>query len=499
MKKLCLLSLTALLLLSALPSCSRRGAYESMLESQQAAESDRLIPKPGADGVANIVGTDVDDYALPVIKKTSDKGFFEGKTKEELYALYQGNSVNDKSEYFLPTGRIIDAAGPGDCFFYNKLTGNISTWCPDPLCDHQWENCLFNSAWSLVGKTEFVTKDHLYFICSYNDDVDRLVRCDHERNNVERLYANGREISDIVCEKDGKLYFSEFKYAGSGESAYCVLMELDLSTKKATVANDEHDFNHIFMMGDTVIFSDRENIRKYYKTDLSFEKVEELFEYAQINSYTNRYITYIPIDPKDADLVVYHNVYDLETGKIIELGNIYNATISGDYIYYRERLSPEEIEKSPLKDFYTYTWDNEKIVITTGTGNRKAVHTYPASTGNKSGMDLRGRIMRMKLDGTERECVLEMTYEGIPVRIENFSVDGECIWFTFNNYKEFRNYYNQTWTNLGLLKNPNATVEGAETWADEFMHDGPHLAVADLQNGTVRIIEPDRSIWYKFD
>ena len=513
MKRVIIIMLITVLLLSSLISCSRRNQFEDELESQKQAESQAYQPQTGSGIAENFIGIQVHDdytvsrydvsgYATSVIKKTSDKGFFEGKTKEELYALYQGNSVDDGSENFFPTGRIITGQGQGDTFFYNKLTGNISSWCPDPLCDHNAENCIFNMCWNFYLVTDYISDEYIYFRSTYNDEVVRLYRCDHERNNVEKIYNNAQEVNDIFCEKDGILYFTEYQYVGAGQSSRCNLLALDLATMKTTVINKKYDFNSIFMMGDTVIFSERDDIKKYYKTDLSFETVELLFECVSINAYTDRYITYLSnyTDVYTNGAAPIYNVYDIKTGKDVELGAIYNPTISGDYIYYRERMSDEEIEKSSLKEFYTYTWDNEKTVITRGSGDRKAIFTYSASTGESVDMAMRGRIMRMKLDGTERECVLEMTYEGIPCRIDNFVVDGECIWFSYNTYKEFRNVYNQTWSSITESLLEGADVEGPGIYAKGTDHAVTHLAMADLQNGTVRIIEPaDRDIWNWFD
>ena len=62
MKKALLITLAAALLVTSFASCSRRNQYEDQLESQKEAESGALIPQPGADGVANIIGTNASDY-----------------------------------------------------------------------------------------------------------------------------------------------------------------------------------------------------------------------------------------------------------------------------------------------------------------------------------------------------------------------------------------------------------------------------------------------------
>lgn len=63
-----------------------------------------------------------------------------------------------------------------------------------------------------------------------------------------------------------------------------------------------------------------------------------------------------------------------------------------------------------------------------------------------------------------------MTYDGVPVRIEDFEVDGDVIYISFKNHEEYKNYFNQDYD-------------------DSTSNDQPHHAVADLQNGTVTFLE----------
>lgn len=56
-------------------------------------------------------------------------------------------------------------------------------------------------------------------------------------------------------------------------------------------------------------------------------------------------------------------------------------------------------------------------------------------------------------------------------------MDGECIWFTYNHYDEFKNYYNQDY---GSDKQTQIKPSDAEP---------RHLAMADLQSGILRVIE----------
>ena len=136
-----------------------------------------------------------------------------------------------------------------------------------------------------------------------------------------------------------------------------------------------------------------------------------------------------------------------------------NYVLSGDYLYYTKNLTDAEIDNDPLKDYYTYTWE-EASPRPNGKPIKKETDTQGA-----------GRIYRVYI-GAEKvteECVFQLTYKDIPVRIKNFEIDGEVIYLSFHNYEGFKNFYNQNF--IG-----NEYVTGRQ-------------AIVDLQNGSVTLIE----------
>lgn len=464
--------LASCMLLSVLTSCSRRGKYEDVLESQKEAESGAMTPKPGADGVANIISSHAGDYALTVIKKTSDKGYFEGNTETQLVEKFSENAFQFSVNRYLPTGRVI-GAGNGQNYFYNKLTGNISDWCPDPLCDHG-EDCIWNRGWTLEPML-FVGEKHIYFISEYNDFIPRLYRCDLQRNNVEMILDNALDIYNIWYEKDNVLYYEQYVYAEEGKSGVNTLMALNMDTGKTTTVSDaRRDMFIQAIIRDTVYFSFESEPHTVYMTDLSFSVREKLWEGVGFDSYNDKYI--LMRGMKDATGKYAFAIYHIDSGEKYDLGTLHGTPVlSGDYIYYIEELNDEDIDRDPHKDYYTWTWDNEDEYIPLPDGGaviqegEKGLHARTRTAG---------RIFRMKTDGTERECVLQLTYQGIPVRIDSWSVDGECIWFTYNHYDEFKNFYNQDY--------------GDGKQVTSYEAEPVHLAMADLQSGILRIIEiPD--------
>ena len=288
MKKALLITLAVALLVTSFASCSRRNQYEDQLESQKEAEAGALTPQPGADGVANIIATNPSDYSLNIIKKTSDKGYFEGNTEAQLIEKYKNNAYQFAGNRYLPTGRVIGAKN-GQNYFYNKLTGNISEWCPDPLCEHG-EDCIWNHGWT-ADPMLFVGEDHIYFLSNYNDFTLRLYRCDFQRNNVEMILDNALDIYNIWYEKDNILYYEQFVYASEGAAAVNTLMALDMQTGETRAVSDpKKDMFIQAIIRDTVYFSYESEPKTVYKTDLSFSDPQKLWENGGFESYNDKYI-----------------------------------------------------------------------------------------------------------------------------------------------------------------------------------------------------------------
>ena len=450
-------------------SCSRRNHYEDVLESKQESESDALLPQPGANGVANIIASNHEDYALEVIRKTSDIGYFEGNTEAQLQEKYQGNAAFHMLEaLYLPTGRVISRENP---HFFNKLTGNISDWCSDPLCEHG-HDCIWSAGWTLPVMM-YASPSHVYFISTYNDHIPRLYRADHQRNNIEMIFEQDcvGDIRNIWYEKGNTLYIELAVYAEPGGTAKNQLMALDMTTGELTnVSNVKRAMSIAAVIREKVYFFYEAKPGVIYVTDLNFTETQKLWDGVSIESFNDRYIL---LRKNGTSISAYH----IDSGNTYDLCEVWgNAVLSGDYVYYMQEMTENEIAGDSHKDYYTWTWDNEPVFIPNQDGSGDGVFVG-GETNVSAKTATAGRIFRMKLDGSEPECVMQLTYQGIPVRIVNGSIsaDGECIWFEFNHYDEFKNYYNQDY----------GDGKPVSTWDAEE----PHLAMVDLQSGILRIIE----------
>ena len=470
MKKLFLLALAAVLLLTPLASCSRRGAYEDVLESQKEAAS-----KEAAQDTGPVRGENREDYdvTMEIDPEIEANGGTSGNPQDppanepQSAKVYHGGTL-------LPTGKKYYVNSVA--YFYNNLTENISHWCSDPLCPHD-DTCIWSS--NLYAKLEYVSETHIYFISDYGDMVPKLYRCDLQRNNIELLYelpgvaedkATYYDHVEVVYEKGDKVYFVQSEYVSQGTSVTAFKV-LDAVSKEITVLSGNKSVQIEAVVRDTVYYSLRGTASAedtvIYKTDLSFENSEEAFKACTIRDYNNDYMLiekyengygWTTLNPVYA--------YHMDTDTYIPLptnDGAVNFKLSGDCVFFEKPLSAEEIQGSPLKDYYEYTWQTREempdgTVITSGIKN--------ASTTRA------GKIYRMKLGSEKIECVVSFAYKDIPVRIEDFEVNGDKVYFTFKNYEEFKNFYNQDFDEMS-------------------QYVFPHYAVADLKGQTVTILSFD--------
>ena len=451
------LVLFALILLSVFCACSRRGQYEDILESQKEAESLDAIPETNG----NITGESAPDYETPVMMKTGVTPFYEGKTAEDLIAVYKSTGQNLNYPCMIPTGRVY-SNNTQTPYFYNKLTGNFSSWCSDPLCDHG-EECI----WLHGGDIQYVSDEYIYFFANTGLDEYGVYRCDFQRNNIEKIkdvacYRVGGgsyfDEVEVLYEKDNMLYFQWVHYVNAEST--CSIYTLDMNTKEETCISGDVDIQFAEVANNQIFYSTSDNWYTLYKTDLNFSNPELFWEDVFIDQYNDQYM--ILNEKKEGVSSVHRYSYNFKTGERYTLNDIYGGvSLSGEYIYHTRDLTEEEMENDPLKDYYTYSW---YIEMRPGSS---MVRLEDADTQTA------GKIYRTYVgaNNASEECVFQLTYKGIPVRINKsyMEMDGEVIYFSFNTHENCKNFYNQEF-------------EGDER--QTAIH-----ALVDLQNGTVTFLE----------
>ena len=435
--------------LSVLSSCSRRNHYEDILESQQ--ESESLAEILEVNG--NITGRGAFDYETPIMTQVGETPFYQDMNVESLKELYAQRGFGNYGNTLLPTGKLYNDGTAQGFGFYNKLTGNVGKWCADPLCACNSEECIWAGG---IFDILYTSENWIYFIA---DGYYRtgLYRCDHQRNNIELLDESLvlGEIDSIYCENNGYLYFATPEYR-SGTSAGVAVKMMNLTTKEIeTLHTDTDDFRVHAVVGETIYYgygTDQEYI--LYRTDLSFSSSEEVWKGKTIASYNNEYLILCDEVPSLGGYLDTYTVYRVATGEYIEIPHTKgsnNFKLSGHYVYYVDRVVEEELEGDPFSDYYSFMWLDGKVP-------------------NRAMTEGAGKLYRMDILTGKTECVIQLMYKGVPVRITNYEPDGEVVFFTFKTHEEFENYYN------------HGEFDNSITYVN-------HYAKADFQDGTLFFIE----------
>lgn len=438
------------LITSVLIICLRREDYKDQLQDTNAFE--------------NQLG---EDYATPVINKTGDTPYYADKKVEDLEALYLKSSHDVMATPIMfPTGAAyqnsLGASGMPQFYFYNKLTGNISALCADPLCTHQLEECVWSAA-----EIQYIGSGEIVFISEFDSNL-KVYICDLQRNNIREIYdiaeyyeydpTDGGYFvySDMLIINhvyDNRVYV-EYKVYSENGAGMTGIYTIDLDTLAFELLYEiPKNVGLVAWIEDSVYYfdsSDPDNMQ-ICRADLNLENKEVLTQGNGIAAYTDRYL--VVTETKEGDRYPSASfVYDLKTKQEYDLPDNLSTRcqISGDYLYYTRNLTEQEMEGDPLKDYYTWKWEYKK---------------KPMTARTQGG----GKIYRVRIGENAEECVLQLAYKDVPVRINNFTVDGEVIYFSYHHYEQFKNYLNQEFA--------DSTEEPAQ------------YAIADLQNGTVSVLD----------
>ena len=446
MKRLLTVFIAICLMVCSFSACSRRDKYQDILDSQYPTDTTEADTPAVMDE-----DTEVDGYKATIIKKTGDTPYYKGKTVADLEALFKTASRGSNAGTLTATGKYYNVSFEDyteQNYYYNKLTGNITEWCSDPLCE-LGDKCVW--FWS---KILYIGEEHIYFASEY-DGNKWLYRSDLQRNNVEKVYdIPGNETVKVEYATDDTvfLYYKSTDTSGKTlNSLYALTIGEEVPVK---ISGDLNVGSNLFNSSGIYYSLVGDPERTCYRTDHAFTSSTPMWDNAKATAMTERYII---VGEYTEDIMLYPSfIYDTETEKTYPLVETkYECVIAGDYVYFERDMTEEEMADDPMRDYYTYTWEYK----------RKIMHGR-TSRG--------GRIYRIKISdlGKENaaECVLQVTYDGVPVRIEDFEVDGDVIYLSFKNHEEYKNYFNQDYD-------------------DSTSNHQPHHAVADLQNGTVTFLE----------
>jgi hypothetical protein len=124
--------------------------------------------------------------------------------------MYEKNGVNfigyGEGQVFIantPTKVFFrhNSEGKGKILYaYNKLTGNVTNACPDPLCDHYYKTCVFgDESHVLFGGTKLfvITKDG-----SEEGSGTKIYVTDENGSNPKKIYETNDDIKKYACIND---------------------------------------------------------------------------------------------------------------------------------------------------------------------------------------------------------------------------------------------------------------------------------------------------------
>ncbi len=486
MKKLALF-IAIITLLTSLVSCGRRQEILNQIESEKAAESaaeesnvitmgggrETVPPEPDTQTPDNPADTSNPDdppesYKPPeiTIPDPNDKypnnagyqftgginkggdGYYKGVTANELLERFDGSyGINLTKHWNTPLGIYFQIQSEYSC--YNKLTGNFSPMCPDPLCRHT--DCI----WGQIDlHFLYVNDTHIYFSSGDFISDPTLYRCDLNRNHVESLKIT-LTLADQVCYAEGdKVYIQRAVYKAESAADYAFTV-LDCKTKELTTLYDKESIIVLAVTGgDTVWYRHDRDPEALYKADLNFNHIETVLEdqpYSLLNA-NNNYLLF-----GDKDLVADY-LYQIDTGRKFDVpkGMVVNyPALDNQYLYYTKITTDEEIAVSPLKDYFA--WEE-------GQGGGWVYR--PAEWAGD------GRIWRMNLETGQEEICAEISYNCIPIWISEIVADGDAFFISYLTYEDYRNYYNQDYGN-GVY----------DFGSKKYMY-------VDINNGTITLLDP---------
>ncbi len=492
----------ALLLLASLFACGRRQEIIHQIESEKAAESiaesqeresniigitprpqETVAPRPSETGEPS--QSDMPDnpdesgdpstptetlppappidpdalpnnegYRLTAGIQLGNTGYYEGVTAETLKNrfAFAGKQSSSNTIINTPTGILFKFSGKGGTAAYNKVTRNISELCPDPLCRHT------DCAWGQFFEFVYISKDHLYFTVG-NVTSPRLFRSDLERNHVEDLELTLPVGSSVVAVEGDRIYLQMIVYKenGAGDLGYGYY---DCSEKTFTLLSGNQTVSVKAVIGNIIYYTVNWQSAPIYKANMDFTNAGVASEFEGFNGVLTYNQSYIILYKED----VIDSLYNVRTGEFTNIrGRVvlegFRPVLSDQYLYYVRNVRDSEIANSPLKDYYQYKIQDPEYPS----------EYYPA-LGREG-----GRLYRMNLETGEEELVLELSYNGVPVYICEFMIDGNAIYIGYNTYEDHNNYYNQDYK--------AGTVQ---VWSTERRR----YAYMDISNGTVNLIDP---------
>lgn len=443
--------LAALMLASALASCSRRDQFRPPETDTPTGEQTTVAGQAGDTPSGSTTDSSVQDPPKnePI---QGEENPYANSTKEELMSMYESASEWSLGGGFnTPCYVIYDNVIHNGGQAFSRLTGQTVTLCQDALCTH--ETCVFKKNSCIEALT--VTDDRIYMVISETIAGGEVLQQRICLYSFDLTFRDPMLIRDWGTSGDGPqnnillgyngkiLYVDNYYRDGKAVSTTYVL---DPETKTSELLWGEELFATVWdMEGDYIYYQDtqRRTVSRYHMVEMAHETV-------------------LPdmLDPERGDILctlsdvvgdrlicsmisiveTYSFIYNMAT-KEIEATIKTGGTLCGDRVFYFKDHTDETYKDDPFYDYYL----------------RQAGETFGQK--NVSG----GEIWVQPYGGEESRLVY-LTTDDIPDNITKIcGFDGRFLYIRVHRYLDYQNELNPNY-------NPFNTNE--------------YIACIDTQTGT---------------
>ena len=449
--------LSVLMLASAFASCSRRDQFRPPETDVPTAEQTTGDQTTGAGQPNDATADGTTDSSVqepPVNQPIRGEGNpYEGKTKEELLAMFENASkwslgVGFNTPYYVILDSHIHNGGQA----YSRLTGQVVTLCQDALCTH--ETCVFKKNTSITALT--VTDDRIYV--SISETVSGREELQHKLSlySFDLTFRDPKLVRDwglsgdgpqnnILLGYGGKILYVD-NYYRDGKAVSTTYM-LDPETGTSELLWGEELFASVWdIEGDYVYYQDtnRRTVSRYHMVEKTHETVlQDMLdpERGDILCTLSDVVGDRLICSMISMVETYSFIYNM-TSKEIEATIKTGGTLCGDRVFYFKDHTDEAYKDDPFYDYYL----------------RQPSETFGQK--NVSG----GEIWVQPYGGEETRLVY-LTTDDIPDHIANLcGFDGRFLYIRVYRYLDYQNELNPNY-------NPFNTKE--------------YVACIDTQSGTV--------------
>ena len=422
--------LAALMLASALASCSRRNQFRPPEIDTPTGEQTTVAGQTGATTSGSTTDSSVQDP--PENAPIQGEGNpYANSTKEELMSMYESASEwslggGFNTPYYVIYDNVIHNGGQA----FSRLTGQTVTLCQDALCTH--ETCVFKKNSRIEALT--VTDDRIYMVISETIAGGEVLQQRICLYSFDLTFRDPMLIRDWGTSGDGPqnnillgyngkiLYVDNYYRDGKAVSTTYVL---DPETKTSELLWGEELFATAWdMEGDYIYYQDtqRRTVSRYHMVEMAHETV-------------------LPdmLDPERGDILctlsdvvgdrlicsmisiveTYSFIYNMAT-KEIEATIKTGGTLCGDRVFYFKDHTDETYKDDPFYDYYL----------------RQAGETFGQK--NVSG----GEIWVQPYGGEESRLVY-LTTDDIPDNITKIcGFDGRFLYIRVHRYLDYQNELN---------------------------------------------------------